>query len=266
MEEQWIVELIDCAVITVWNYRKQFFNKGATSLQKTISLLQNYAAQLIKLGGEEVFLNMGFSMLLDAQESADEILVADVLEGQTIPTLEHLVQDLQMNHSPEERSFLIKNLSSLKSRGQDALVKKIEAARPRENCEYTVEYTATGHPTVCLSENGYSYYISGNNNPYRDALSFVSANTDGEHFEYALLGAGLFFEVQVLLELRPDVKVTVTEEDLYLLKLALSLRDISAVLEDERLTLTDQPYTELLSQLDDLKIDVLIRKPSFPQI
>lgn len=266
MEEQWIVELIDCAVITVWNYRKQFFNKGATSLQKTISLLQNYAAQLIELGGEEVFLNMGFSMLLDAQESADETLVADVVEGRIIPTLEHLVQDLQLNHLPEERSFLIKNLSSLKSRGQDALVKRIEAARPREDCEYTVEYTATGHPTVCLSENGYSYYISGNNNPYRDAFSFVSANTDGEHFEYALLGAGLFFEVQVLLELRPDVILTVAEEDLYLLKLALSLRDVSGLLEDERLNLTAQSYTELLSKLDATKMDILIRKPSLRHI
>ncbi len=266
MEEQWIVELIDCAVITVWNYRKQFFNKGATSLQKTISLLQNYAAQLIELGGEEVFLNMGFSMLLDAQESEDEILIADVLEGQTIPALEQLVQTLQTNHSPEESGYLVKNISVLKSRGQDSFVKKIEAARPMTGCEYTAEFTASGHPTICLSENDSSYYISGNNNPYRDALSFVSANTDRDHYEYVLLGAGLFFEAQALLELRPDVKITIAEEDLYLLKMALSLRDLSELLADERLDLADYSYIDLLSNLDATKTDVLIRKPAMRHI
>ena len=266
MEVLWIVEIIDSAMKVVWNYRKQFFCKGAMSLRETISLLQNYANHLIELGGEEVFLNMGFSMLLDAQEGEDEILVADVLEGQTIPALEQLVQNLQMNHSPEEKSVLTKNLFSLKSRGQEALVQKIEAACPRNGCEYIAEYTASGHPTICLKENGSSYYISGNNNPYRDALSFASANTNKDYYEYILLGAGLFYEAQALLELRPDVKLTIAEDDLYLLKLALSLRDISDLLEDERLILVDASYAKLLLNIDTQKTDVLIRKPSMRHI
>ena len=266
MDEQWIAEIIDSAVKTVWNYRKQFFYKGAMSLRETISLLQNYATHLIELGGEEVFLNMGFSMLLDAQESEDEILVADVLEGQTIPTLEQLVQNLQMNRSPEERSFLEKNLSMLKSRGRGDFAKKIEVAEPMVDCEYTVEYTASGHPTICLSENGYSYYISGNNNPYSDALSFISANTNRDYYEYILLGAGLFFEAQALLELRPDVRLTIAEEDIYLLRLALTIRDVSDFLDDERLNLADSSYAELLLNLDASKTDVLIRKPAMRHI
>lgn len=266
MEEQWIVEIIDCAVKTVWNYRKQFFYKGAISLQKTLKLLQNYAGKLVNLGGEEIFLRMGFSVLLDAQESEDEVLVADVLEGQVIPTLEQLIQSLQLNHSPEEKSFLAKNLSGLKSSGHKNLAKKIEVAVPREGCDYTVEYTASGHPTVCLLEAGHSYYISGNNNPYRDALSFVTSNTDGNYYEYTLLGAGLFFEAQVLLELRPDVKLTVVEEDLYLLKLALSLRDLTELFADERFCLLAQSYTEPVRNLDATKEDILIRKPSLRHI
>lgn len=266
MEEQWIVEIINSAMKVVWNYRKQFFCKGAIALRETISLLQSHANQLIEFGGEEIFLTMGFSMLLDAQEREDEILVADVLEGQTIPALEQLVQNLQMNHSPEEKSVLEKNLSSLKSRGQEVLVQKIEAACPRNGCEYIAEYTASGHPTICLMENGSSYYISGNNNPYRDALSFVMANTDGNYYEYTLLGAGLFFEAQVLLELRPDVKLTVVEEDLYLLKLALSLRDLTELFADERFFLLAQSYTELVRNLDAEKEDILIRKPSLRHI
>ncbi len=68
MEEIWIVEIIDNAVKTVWNYRKQFFNKGTKALQETIRLLRSNAEELIKLAAEEFFLTMGFSMLLDAQE------------------------------------------------------------------------------------------------------------------------------------------------------------------------------------------------------
>ncbi len=266
MEEQWIVEIIDSAMKVVWNYRKQFFCNGAIALRETISLLQSHANQLIEFGGEEIFLTMGFSMLLDAQEREDEILIADVLEGQTIPALEQLVQNLQMNHSPEEKSVLAKNLSSLRSRGQEVLAQKIEDACPRNGCEYIAEYTASGHPTICLMENGSSYYISGNHNPYEDGLSFASANTNKDYYEYILLGAGLFFETQALLELRPDVKLTVAEEDLYLLKLALSLRDVSSLLEDERLLLVDSSYTELLSHVDAAKTDVLIRKPTIRHI
>lgn len=266
MEVQWIIDIIDSAEKTVWNYRKQFFNKGAVALRKTLDFLQNHVEDIVALGGENIFLEMGFSMILDAQGSEDEILVADVLEGQTIPALEQLVQSLQINHSPEETSWLEKNIAVLKSRGQKNLAQKIESAIPKDGCDYIAEYTASGHPTIGLTENGHFYYISGNNNPYRDAFSFVSANTGEKYYEYILFGAGLFYEAEVLLQLRPDVKLTITEPDLYLLKLALSLRDISEILGDERLTLTDRSFTEILLNLDVDKTDVLIRKPSLRHI
>ena len=262
MEVQWIIDIIDSAEKTVWNYRKQFFNKGAVALRETLIFLQNHVDDLVALGGENIFLEMGFSMILDAQESEDEILVADVLEGQTIPALEQLIQSLQIDHSPEETSWLAKNISVLKSRGQKNLAQKIESAIPKDGCDYIAEYTASGHPTIGLTENGHFYYISGNNNPYRDAFTFVSANTGKKYYEYIIFGAGLFYEAEALLQLRPDVKLTITEPDLYLLKLALSLRDISEILGDERLALTDQSFTEILLNLDVDKTDVLIRKPS----
>ncbi len=180
------------------------------------SELQEVLQSIVEIAGADYLGAMGVVELLDAQEMGDEILIADIMEGQLMPSLEHLVQELQQNIPLDSYDFFSENTQILVNRGCRSLVDELETASERHGCSYIPEYTATGHITIRIKEKDGEYYISGNNNPYRDALCFVQGNVEHDKYKHVILGVGMFFEVQALLEQRPDAEIVIVEEDAFL--------------------------------------------------
>ena len=89
-----------------------------------------------------------------------------------------------------------------------------------------------------------------------------------EHDKYkcVILGVGMFFEVQVLLEQRPDAEIVVVEEDTFLLKLVLTYRNLANVLSDDRVSIICCEYDKYISSNDLTDKSVIIRKPSMKHI
>lgn len=259
-------KILNMSVETVWYFRQQYFFKGNQKLNELIGLIHEIIQFIAELAGEETLANMGLAMLIDAQEKNDEILIADILEGQVVPCLEGFIQQIEQQIPIEWFDFLQHNLQVLKKTGETELVQRVETADGYENCTYTPEYTASGQVTICLSENGKNYYVSGNNNPYRDAIHFVQGNMEQERYQYILFGAGMFYEAEVLLNHRPDAEVVVIEEDPYLLQMAMKYRDVSELLEDERFSIECCLFEDYIKKADLEKFGLLFRKPSMKHI
>ncbi|MCF0128011.1 MAG: motility associated factor glycosyltransferase family protein, partial [Pseudobutyrivibrio sp.] len=202
----------------------------------------------------------GLSLLCQAQENRDPILIADILEGYVLPAFSALL--LNDDNPAGIDGIYELNLKALSERVSEDVINIIDEAKPRETTDYCPEITPTGEVTIRLEENGQSFYISGTNYPYNDAHCLVAANTDEDVYKYTILGAGLFFEAQVLLEMRADAEVTVIEEDGYLLKLALSLSDVTTLLKDNRFRLVVSSYSKALTELDMSNSGLIIREPS----
>ena len=261
-----IINIIDISVETVWLFRQQYFFRGYGRLNLLTGKLQNILQSIVDIAGMEYLNGMGVIELLNAQEMDDEILIADIIEGQLLPRLEQLVQELQQNVELGSYDFYSDNMQILEKKSSKALIAQINNASERPDCEYIPEYTASGHITIRVTENNRSYYICGNNNPYRDAIYFVQGNIEPDKYKYVIFGAGMFFEAQALLMQRPDAELVVVEEDAFLLKLALAYHDLSELLSDDRISIECCGYDSFIAEIGLEDKCIFIRKPAMRHI
>ncbi|MBR1572372.1 MAG: motility associated factor glycosyltransferase family protein [Lachnospiraceae bacterium] len=257
-----LIEINEYAYDTVYNFRRQYYYTGWNACTKITEKLNDVIDDCVLTAGGDIVQRLGLPVFFDAMESGDEILIADVLEVQFIPTMESIIQLLEIDMSDVSIDYLTKNISELNKYGYEKLAEIIIAAKPRNDCQYIAEYTAAGYPTIKIVENGSEYYMSGNNNPVADAYTYADGNVNESIYKYSLLGVGLFFEAKAMLKLRPDIELRIVEEDPYLMKLAMTYVDVSGIIEDDRVKLIVEKYADYISRIDDADGQVLVRKPS----
>lgn len=260
------VKINEYANRLVYSFRRQYFYTGWNHQKVMIGLLQDNLDKMVKYAGADIVAQLGIAMFLEACEQGDEILVADVVEGSLIPTIESLIQSLEAEVDPEKFDNYSGNLEALRRNGMSDLIEAIENAEPKPGNDYSLEYTSAGYLTIKVDDANGSYYLSGNNNPMRDAYSYVAGNIEDAYYRYIILGAGLFFEAKAIIDCRPDVELEIIEEDAYLLKLAMHYSDIEDLLDGGQAHIKYQPYTDYITGcVDDTDFNdrkTLVRKPS----
>ena len=260
------IKLLNKAEETLWLLRRGHSMRAGIAMSKFLSDLEGCIGTYAQMKGEDIVSLLGLPMLMEAQENEDEILIADVIEGQTIPVLEEVIQQKMEICDICETDYYIRNMVVLETCNKlNSLQNVLSQANPRKGCQYNLERTASGQPTMGVEENGKRYYISGNNNPYRDAHLFLEANVEEDKSQYVMLGAGLLYEAQVMLEERPDIELVVVEEDPYLLSMAFRCRDLRELLVNERFKLVVDSYMHFIGNLQEEAV-VLIHKPSLRHI
>lgn len=258
-----VLQIINLITENIWCFRQQYFYLAQNGMRKLLQELQALISDFPERGNPDEVSAMGLGMIVEAQTSQDEILIADLLEGQMLPYFQSLVQGVQESGEVNDINYLDENMACIENA---ELKKLITQAKPRRNCGYKPEFTASGHITIRLEENNSEYYISGNNNPYRDALSFYTGNVSEEEYRYVIFGAGLFWEAEAILRFRPDVELVIVEEDAYLLRLALTYRKLDKILSDNRVRIEYRNYTEYIASHLDKNQNILMRKPSIRHI
>lgn len=258
---QKLISIINESVETIWYYRQQYYCKASEGLQRITVLVQESLHSIIELASEQLVYDMGVNLLLEAQEKGDEVLISDILEGKIVPCLENIVQNIEAEVPIEEFDYWEYNKLKMYNYDPD-IISMIEKSSGYYDCAYEVEYTSSGQITIRMEEKGRVYYISGNNNPYKDAIFFVHGNMEQDKDQYILMGAGMLYEAEILLRHRPDANVLVIEEDPYLLKLALTFRNQEYVLTNDRFTLKCMEYLKYMDCVDAERDCLLIRKPS----
>lgn len=229
--------------------------------------------------------------LLEAQETQDYVLLADLYELQLRP----FMNDIQEKIIAAEEGVVVYNRYLYKANYQvvkekaPKLAKALNEAFIPQRLQkegYTAEYTASGLVTIKVCREGKEYYLHSNGNPTKESLLWARANRITEEsrleqlcrldyskglavqppqsaYHYLVFGFGMGYHIKALLEVDPGATVTVFEPDINILQLACSYGDLRGFLEHERLQLVYDPDCHALSDaILSEKGKLLIHYPS----
>lgn len=270
-------ELTDWATRLVLSVRQQNMHQ----LNKQVSILAKNLQQILPgvLAHMELFTECGLtwgeeylasvlSELEQAQLQQDYILMGDLYELQLIPAL----QDIQAIISGLDISFVDSswwegNLEALKVKNPE-LVQALQGfekgAIQGQADKYFVEPTSTGFFTMALEEEGKRWYLHSNRNPKEEARIWVNRNYQLEKEKYILIGWGMGYHVQALLELYSDMDLVVVEPDIGILYYSLQHGDWRNVLE--KVTLVWDPEWQEIGSLISDEREVLLYRPMIAHV
>lgn len=197
------------------------------------------------------------SLLLEAQEQQDYLLLADYLELSLQPILGVLLSIARnTNELLNQIDYRQINTSIFP-----------EYPKGEAGYVYQVEPTQQGPLTVKISSESGSFYLHSNVNPWKDAARWVQTYGEDKTEEYAVLGLGLGYHVISLWKrTQGAIPVHVYESDASILALAERYQDFSACQGKNLYIHYDPELTMLMKKLSANTATLAIHHPSLRNI
>ncbi len=214
--------------------------------------------------------------MVNAQESQDYVLLADLLELQLLPFVQSL-QDKIRQYAPVEvdESVWMRNQSVLEKRNP-ALYRELMQHHARYEKEmaagtwkgtHHLEDTNSGAFTLAGLDDKGTYYYHSNVDPVREATEFARYYYGSDSSDYVIWGLGLGYHVQALWNIDRGITLTIVENDLDVIYHCLMTVDMSACLSAERVRLVYDPaFTQMIEILDTATENVILHYPSLRHI
>lgn len=197
------------------------------------------------------------SLLLEAQEQQDYLLLADYLELSLQPVLGALMEIARGSVDlTEEIDYRQDNASFFP-----------EYPRTEKVQGYQAEPTQQGPLTLKASDENGGFYFHSNVNPWKDAAKWAQVYGEDTAEEYAVLGLGLGYHVIALWRrTQGAVPVHVYEPEVSILSLAERYQDFR-VCEGRNLYIHYDPdLNMLMKKLTDQRVIFAIHYPSLRNI
>lgn len=269
-----INQIFQCLTMTdrcIMQLRQQNLHAGLRGIRELSGEIMSLIENLMR--NMEYLSNLGYVLdmqsvtailqgIMQAQESADYVLLADLLELQLKPFLLGCQEILVSNEMPEEKWF-DKNMDRLKKK--DAIL-----AGRLECCEvsddYAIEYTSSGALTMRITDATGTYYLHSNVNPVSEGQIFAERYYDENNNRYVVYGLGLGYHIQELCRLDDGIYIDIIEPDIEIIKKAFSVMDMSWLMENDRLHLIWDEDFQILKKCLKAGEMLLIHYPSLRHI
>ncbi len=242
----------------IYYFRIQNYHRGlrefqlfSPAFQQLIQLLVN-SQQL--LDGYDVDFDYVLTMLqgiMQAQESKDYILTADLLELQIKPFLLGIQEWLigQFEIRPDENIWE-DNINNLAQKDKILAEQIIKKQLTGMHCE--VEPTSSGLFTLKVIDGMGERYMHSNVNPVEEADMFAREYYSTDYSRYIIFGLGLGYHVDAFLDLDDGIEIEIIEPDMEIIKAALASRRMNWLMENMRVRLVYDPdFTKLARSLDE---------------
>ena len=247
-------ELLHKVTETIYFFRKQNYYKAFESAKKVIDLLQAYLGNLQAQDAQE-FLPV-LSMALDAMEEQDGTKLADLYEEGVLPLLYQMQQRLFETSENLLKDCWGKNRRILKEKFPE-LYRQVLECRENVPDKYQLSWAKTGDLVLDVDTGHGIVRLDSMCDPWQEARLFTESSMGEEG--YLVLGFGMGYHIEFLLDQMTFGTVAVLENDLNQLAIALSYRDLSAVLNNWKLSIVYCPNAdEYLKYLADVKENVKI--------
>lgn len=188
------------------------------------------------------------NMMLHAQESADYLYLADLLEGELLPVLQKLQLELREATNIELPDFREKNLLAMKE-ADHALYEKLTEDICEEDGKYQMTLAVNGQPVLSVLHGEKENHMSSVINPEWEADQFAKVYAEESH-EFVVYGMGMGYHVKALLNMDARNRVVVLENEIQVLRHALRYSEWKDYLADQRLHIVyHADITELLLEL-----------------
>lgn len=201
--------------------------------------------------------------IFSAQQSSDNVLIADLLEINLLTTIEGLLHtEIISREVPPKTDHFESNISALTdSRLANQIIQHNKKFAEQTNL--LIETTNIGLPTLKFENEKKSLYYHSNIDPVNEAKSLACYYAKKDCLDYSIWGFGLGYHVQALLEYDRRFQVTCVETNLSVLVCAFHSCDLTALLKNPRFTLQ---YCELEKSMDYIECKspstLLVHAPS----
>lgn len=232
--------------------RRQFIYTCSVQMKKLIEYLQITIAEMGREVWNDITVDELFQILqavVEAQESSDYILQADILEGDLLPFLQKLQLEIMAKENNEYPNYFEANLAALRLK-DECLSDLIETNGEKTDCEYTIVPAINGQPTIrCLKDNR-EIYMHSMLDPENAAGEFVELYYDESQGKYFVWGIGLGYHITALLEKSEAISVIVLENNLQMIIRAMQFCDWSRWIAQGRIQIRyNKKIVELLKRV-----------------
>lgn len=219
-----------------------------------------------------------FNGLLNAQESQDYILLADLYDMQLVSfyiSLQEVIISKEGNAYPIDNTLIDDNFSD-----SLAAIAKIDSNLSNQILSmphpssligkgYEVEYTSCGYITLAVTLNSKKYYLHSNKNAPLEAFQLAHSWYKENKDTYIIYGFGLMYHIWELLHLDETMHIEIYESDLNILRLSCAYTEVANLLSYPNIKLIYDPdFKQLITRLASLDSDTefVIHHPSIRNI
>ena len=179
---------------------------------------------------DEEYIFSVLKQMLDAQKEGDYILYGDILQLQLLPVLLHIQEAIRCGNDLEE-SFWKQNMQGLKEKDIDLYNQMLDCDRIHEESPYSrdiysVETGASGDLTLAVDDGTNRIYLHSSENPVYSAKQFIDGYYDPYKSDYVIYGLGLGYHCAYLASLDYDLNITIIENDIGMIQLAMTYTDM----------------------------------------
>ena len=242
----------------IYYFRIQNYHRGLREYQLFSSAFQQLIHLLVNsqqlLDGYDVDFDYVLTMLqgiIQAQESKDYILTADLLELQVKPFLLGIQEWLlgQFDVCPEDEIWE-DNINNLTQKDKTLAEQIIKKQLTGMHCE--VEPTSSGLFTLKVMDGMGERYMHSNVNPVEEADMFAREYYSTDYSRYIIFGLGLGYHIDALLNLDDGIEIEIIEPDMEIIKTALASRRMNWLMGNMRVRLVYDPdFTKLARSLEE---------------
>lgn len=214
--------------------------------------------------------------IMTAQENADYVLLADLLELQLLPFLQSLQEAIRTYDADSTSPSAWEcNMDIVKEKDEE-LWRQLMEHHNRYETEsaagtwkgvHHLEDTNSGAFTMAGVDKKGMYYYHSNVNPMKEAAEFASYYYNLGCEEYVIWGLGLGYHIQELIRLDNGIKLTIYESDLDVIYHCMNAVDMSMSLTLPNVRLVYDPdFSKIVPVLGEITEGFILHAPSLRHI
>ena len=211
--------------------------------------------------------------MLDAQEQEDYILYGDILQLQMLPVLIEVQNAIRNSGEELLEVYWEQNMQALKDKDMCLYKQLLECEKLHDNSPYgkdvySVEDTIIGDLTVAVTAGEKKIYLHSKENPVGYVKELIDTYYNPYIDEYLIYGMGLGYHCDYLASKDCDLNVTILENDIGIIQLAMTYTDMSWYFNHSGVKiLYDADWTKLGEKLKYTQNQVvLFHQPSVKRI
>lgn len=246
--------------------RIQNMDKGLRASFGIIKNLETIMEVMVNLqedsfeNGIQIDVNMLLAILeelLNAQESRDYILLADLYDFRLIPYLLEIQPQLIEVIEPD--NWYESNCNVLKDRHAELMtaINKVDFNHKEIREKYSLEYTSVGLYTLALTDTLGRYYLHSNGRPNLEGELLANEWYQEDIRTYVVYGMGLGYHVEALFQLDECIEIKVYESDIHVLAIALNHVNFVDMMKSGRVSISYDPdflnFTNEISKVESDK-------------
>ena len=239
-------------------FRAQRYYRGSNMLVALIRNLSGITEEILSANDENIDSAEWLMMLeaiMEAQKNEDNILLADILEGDLLPYLQRILILWQQNCQMELPDYWEENLTSIRKTNKD-FAKYLEGNETE--ARYESFFAINGSPVMRASIGSKVFCLCSTINPEWEGEAVARNICASVIKEYWIFGSGMGYHVDALLKLDGDNKITLLLHEIEPISATLSLFDWREAIETGRLSfLYEENERKLFEHLKKKKEDAV---------